>query len=161
MNFDPREAAMHGIVASMRFPGPDYCEVLRWLHQDLLPESYLEIGVFRGHSLSLAMPPTIALGIDPCPEVDDRWRTETHVPRMPSSEFFAKHTPEEFFRTDRFSFAFVDGLHQFEQTIEDIFSLEVYAQPESVVAVHDTMPLDEKTPRGTAAQNFIRGTSGR
>ncbi len=47
MNFDPRDAAMPNIVALMRFPGPDYFEVLEWLHEDLRPESYVEIGVFK------------------------------------------------------------------------------------------------------------------
>jgi len=157
VNYDPREAVMHNIVASMRFPGPNYYEVLRWLHQDLRPESYLEIGVFRGHTLTLAMPPTLALGIDPFPEVEDRWKTETHVLQMASSEFFAKHTLREFFGTDRFSFAFVDGLHRFEQAIDDIFNLEVYAQPESVIAVHDTIPLDEKTAARERRATFYTG----
>jgi hypothetical protein len=44
MNFDPREEIIHKIVAATRFPGPNYYEVLQWLHQDLRPESYVEIG---------------------------------------------------------------------------------------------------------------------
>lgn len=145
MNFDLREAAMHQIVASMRFPGPNYYEVLRWLHEELNPETYLEIGVFRGDSLKLANPPTVALGIDPFPEVDDCWATPTKVLSVTSTEFFSRHTLREFLGVDCFSLAFVDGLHQFEQAIEDIFHLEAHARPESVIAVHDTIPLDEKT----------------
>lgn len=136
---------MHEIVASLRFPGPNYYEVLRWLHEDLKPATYVEIGVFRGNSLRLAAPTTVALGIDPSPEVDDRWTAQTHVLRITSSEFFARHTLKEFFGVNCFSLAFVDGLHQFEQAVDDIFHLEVYAQPESIIAVHDTIPLDEKT----------------
>lgn len=157
MNFDPREAAMHDIVASMRFPGPDYYEVLKWLHEDLKPESYLEIGVFRGHSLTLARPPTIALGIDPVPEVDQRWRTQTHVLPMASTEFFSKHSLAQFFGGNSFSLAFVDGLHQCEQAIDDIFNLEAYAQSRSVIAVHDTIPLDEKTAARERRTKFHTG----
>ena len=157
MNFDPRQAVMHDAVASMRFPGPDYYEVLRWLHQDLRPESYFEIGVFRGQSLMLAMPPTIAVGIDPCPEVEHRWNTKTQVLAMSSGEFFARHTLGEFFGAERFSFAFVDGLHQFEQALDDIFHLEAYARPESVIAVHDTIPLDEKTAARDRCTKFHTG----
>jgi len=145
MNFDLRAAAMHEIVASMRFPGPNYYEVLRWVHEDLKPEVYLEIGVFRGNSLRLATPPTIALGIDPAPEVELGWTAQTHVLPITSREFFARHTLEEFFGANYFSLAFVDGLHEFEQAVEDIFDLLIYARPESVIAVHDTIPLDEKT----------------
>ena len=157
MNFAPHETAMYEIVAAMRFPGPNYYEVLRWLHEDLRPDSYVEIGVGRGHSLALAMPPTIAVGIDPCPQVDDCRRTETRVVAMPSSEFFAKHTLREFVGANHFSLAFVDGLHQFEQAVDDIFNLEVYAQPESVIAVHDTIPLDERSAGRTPRTTFHTG----
>lgn len=141
----------------MRFPGPNYYEVLEWLHRDLRPKHYLEIGVRRGRSLGLAMPPTIALGIDPFPEVDQCWNTETCVLPVTSTEFFATHGLREFFGTDRFSFAFVDGLHHFEQVIDDIFNLERYAGPESVIAIHDTLPLDEKTAAGRRRTEFYTG----
>ena len=145
MKFDRHTAAMHEIVASMRFPGPNYYEVLRWLHEHLKPATYLEIGVFRGNSLKLAVPPTIALGIDPSPVVDDLWPAQTHVLGITSNQFFVRHTLQEFFGVNYFSLAFVDGLHQFEQAIDDIFHLELYAQPESIIVIHDTIPLDEKT----------------
>jgi hypothetical protein len=156
-NFEAREAAMHAIVAWMRFPGPNYYEVLRWLHEELKPASYLEIGVFQGRSLSLAMPPTIALGIDPRPRVDHHWQTQTQVLPMTSSEFFSRHSLAEFFRAQCFSLALIDGLHQFEQVIDDIFNLEVYSQPDSVIAVHDTIPLDEKTAARTRRTGFHTG----
>ena len=157
MNFEAREEIMHNIVAWMRFPGPDYLEVLRWLHEELKPASYLEIGVFRGRSLSLARPPTMALGIDPCPRTDYRWQTQTRILPMTSSEFFSGHSLAEFFGVDRFSLALVDGLHRFEQALDDIFNLEPYAQPDSVIAVHDTMPLDEKTAARTRCTGFHTG----
>jgi hypothetical protein len=157
MDLEAREETMHNIVAWMRFPGPNYLEVLRWLHEELKPASYLEIGVFRGRSLSLAKPPTIALGIDPCPKVDCRWPTETRVLPMTSSEFFRGRSLAEFFGTDCFSLALVDGLHRFEQALDDIFSLEAYAQPDSVIAVHDTIPLDEKTASPTRCTRFHTG----
>src|SRR5687768_1601909 len=76
MNFDPRLTAMHNIVAATRFPGPRYYEVLEWLHQELRPATYVEIGVFEGDSLRLANPPTRALGIDSSPPLKGDWRTE-------------------------------------------------------------------------------------
>jgi hypothetical protein len=157
MNFEAREEVMHGIVARMRLPGPNYREVLLWLHEELRPASYVEIGVFRGRSLSLAMPPTIALGIDPRPKVDRRWQTQTQVVPMTSSEFFSEHSLEEFFGADCFSLALVDGLHLFEDAIDDILNLEVYAQPDSVIAVHDTIPLNEKTANRTRRTDFYTG----
>jgi hypothetical protein len=157
MNFNPHEAAMHHIVASLRFPGPVYYEVLGWLHTVLRPATYVEIGVFRGRSLALAMPPTIALGIDPSPELNYAWRTDTCVLPLASTEFFARRSLAEFFGTNCFSLAFVDGLHLFEQAIEDIFNLESYARPESVIAVHDAIPLDEKTAARQRSTVFHTG----
>ncbi len=136
---------VHNLVARRRFPGPNYYEVLRWLHEDLRPANYVEIGVSEGRSLILAAPPTIALGVDPAPKVNHRWRTQTQISPMTSSDFFAQHTLRDFFGADHFSLAFVDGLHHFEQAIDDIFNLERYAEPESVIAVHDTVPLNEST----------------
>jgi len=145
IGFDLQKARMHTIVASMRFPGPDYYQVLAWLHEILRPERYVEIGVFRGDSLKLVKCPTVALGIDPFPAIDDSARIQARVIAMPSDEFFRRHSLREFFGINSFSFAFVDGLHQFEQVISDIFNLEAYALPDSVIAVHDTLPLDEST----------------
>lgn len=157
MSFDPRQAIVHQILARMRFPGPNYYEVLRWLHEELKPETYLEIGVYRGGSLSLAVPPTIALGIDPRPRVDHPWRTQTHILAMTSTEFFSQRSVAQYFPANRFSLAFIDGLHRFEQAVEDILNLEVYAQPGSVIAVHDTIPLDEKTADRTRRTDFHTG----
>lgn len=157
MNFEAREEVLHNVVARMRFPGPDYYEVLRWLHEELRPASYLEIGVFRGRSLSLAIPPTIALGIDPHPRVDHCWQTQTQVLPIASSEFFSRRLLAECFPAGCFSLALVDGLHRFEQAIDDIFNLEVYAQPDSVIAVHDTIPLDEKTSARIRRTEFHTG----
>ena len=148
---------MHKIVASMRFPGPGYYEVLEWLHQDLRPESYLEIGVFEGRSLALAAPPTIALGIDPRSKIEHGWTAETHILSLTSSQFFAKHRLQEFFGSDRFSFAFVDGSHQFEQVVDDIYNLESYGGPGSLIAVHDTIPLDDKTAARERRTEFYTG----
>ncbi len=107
--------------------------------------------------MRLARPPTIALGIDPFPEMDHRWRTPTQVLPMTSTEFFSKHSLAEFFGTNSFSLAFIDGLHQFEQAIDDIFNLEVYAHPTSVIALHDTIPLDEHTSARERHTTFHTG----
>jgi hypothetical protein len=157
MNCDPRQVILHEIVARMRFPGPNYYEVLRWLHEELKPESYLEIGVYRGASLSLAMPPTVALGIDPSPKVDHQWHTPTQVVPLTSTEFFSRHSLAQFLPSSHFSLALIDGLHRFEQAIDDILNLERYAQPDSVIAVHDTIPLDEKTADRACRTDFHTG----
>src|SRR5437773_543746 len=58
------ETMAHGLM-----PGPSYQQHLSWLHQLQRPQSYLEIGMFRGETLHLARPPTQVVGIDPEPRL--------------------------------------------------------------------------------------------
>lgn len=151
--------ALQRIAARRQFPGPAYRDVLQWLHEELRPASYIEIGVASGSTLRLAAPPTIAVGVDPNPKprADEGWRAPTQLLRIPSDEFFATRTLTEFFETDHFSMAFVDGLHLYEQALRDILNLEPHAGPDSLIAVHDTIPLDEKSSARERATEFYTG----
>ncbi len=157
MEFDPQEYKVHRIVASMRLPGPDYLEVLSWLHQEQKPASYVEIGVGNGSSLELARPPTVALGIDPVSDLHCQWQTDTHVASMTSREFFANHKLREFLGMDHFSLAFIDGAHLFEEVIAEILQLERLSTPSSLIAVHDTIPLDAETASRKRSTLFYTG----
>ena len=70
--------------------GADYCTWLQRFHEVLQPKTYLEIGVSRGASLSLAGPPTRAIGVDPEPMISFPFKTETHVFCETSDAFFAQ-----------------------------------------------------------------------
>jgi hypothetical protein len=157
MHSDAQEDAIHNIVARLRVPGPDYYEVLHWVHEELRPTTYLEIGVFSGHSLKLAKPPTIALGIDPSPKTQHQWEAATRIVSLTSREFFQRHQLREFLGSDSFSFAFIDGSHLFEQVIEDFLQLESLAAPDSLIALHDTIPLDELTASRERGGVFYTG----
>jgi Methyltransferase domain len=128
-----------------RFPGPDYCEVLKWIHETLQPRSYIEIGVFEGGSLSLALPATQSIGIDPNPQINRRLSPKTHLFRLTSNEFFSRCDLRTLVKGSHFSLAFIDGLHLFEQALMDFINLERYSGSASIVLVHDSMPLDAET----------------
>lgn len=149
---DPRDA-----IASARFPGPDYYEVLQWLHRELRPASYVELGVGYGESLKLALPPTVALGIDPWPLADHPWRAETHIVRATSSDFFASHRLSDWIGMPHFNFAFIDGLHLFDQVVDDLQHLQPWADARSIVAIHDTIPLDRESSARVRTTNFHTG----
>lgn len=145
------DSGAHDAAAAARFPGPDYYEVLRWLHEELRPAVYVEIGVGYGESLKLALPGTKALGIDPHPLADHAWRAATTIVPLTSEQFFAGHRPPEF------SLAFIDGLHLFEHTLADLLRLAPYAGPGAVIAVHDTIPLDRETASRVRTTEFHTG----
>jgi hypothetical protein len=147
----PADSSVHDAAAAASFPGPDYYEVLRWLHEELRPAAYIEIGVAYGESLKLALPGTKALGIDPHPIADHPWRAETTIVPLTSEEYFARHRPPEF------SLAFIDGLHLFEHALADLLRLAPYAGPGAVIALHDTVPLDRETASRVRATEFHTG----
>ncbi len=135
--------------AARRLPGPDYYQVLRWIHAELKPAVYVEIGVMYGESLRIAAKGAEVIGIDPNPLGDAA--LDPRVVRMTSREFFAAH------RLSSFDFAFLDGEHLFEQVLEDLLNLEPFATEASVVAVHDTIPLNEETATRVRTTDYYTG----
>src|SRR5262245_41128834 len=64
-----RQMERHVRQSAERYPGPNYFEVLKWIHSALKPDVYLEIGVGTGASLMRAQPPTRCIAIDPDPQL--------------------------------------------------------------------------------------------
>jgi Methyltransferase domain len=126
-------------------PFPHYYALLARLHEHLRPRGYLEIGVADGHSLGLAGPGTVAVGVDPSPgpEVAER-APDRRVVAATSDDFFASTSAEEALDGQPLDLAFVDGLHLFEAALRDLANLERWAHPGTVVLVHDCHPTDER-----------------
>ena len=145
MSFSPHDEA-----AARRFPGPDYHEVLRWIHEALKPAAYVEIGILGGGTLKLALPETVVAGIDPA----------VRGPRVfscTSNDFFSRHNLREVLAGKDLAFAFIDGLHLFEQALADFANLERYAAPGAIIALHDTIPLDRETSARRRTTEFHTG----
>jgi len=148
---------VHLAWAAERLPGPDYYSVLRWIHEILRPERYLEIGVRHGESLRLALPETVCIGVDPAPAVDRLLTGNTRILTMTSNEFFESHGLSRIWGVNTFSLAFVDGFHLFEQALLDFAHLERLATPGSIVTIHDCLPLDATTSDRTRSTHFYSG----
>jgi hypothetical protein len=155
--YDLALMAAHDMQASRAFPGPDFREVLAWLHEDLRPATYVEIGIHSGCSLAAVGPGTLVVGIDPSPRFDAGWPQTGRIFPLTSTQFFAAHNLSRILGGKPVDFAFVDGLHRFEQTVEDLWNLERYLARNGVIAVHDTIPLDAATSARTRTTEFYTG----
>lgn len=151
LRHEPNLPHIHLALANLRLPGPDYPFWLAWLHDQLHPKLYLEIGVEAGDSLALAQPPTRAIGIDPVPVGDPRTRcpAPTQIFPLTSTAFLANPPPESGLRETGFDLAFIDGDHSFVSVLADFIALERFAAPGAIIALHDMLPL---TPAVAAPQ---------
>lgn len=126
--------------------GHHYGETLRIIHDTLQPKTYLEIGTLHGDTLALARCPSIA--IDPCfdftrPELMSRImaKPRLHLFQMPSDDFFALHDVKALLHGP-IDFAFLDGMHRCEFLLRDFANTERCCKPNSVIALHDCLPVE-------------------
>jgi hypothetical protein len=155
--FDLNERKVHLFRARRSLPGPNYYQALYWIHRALAPETYVEIGVHEGDSLQMTIPGTACVGIDPRPVVRHPLPLSTRMFTMTSDQFFAAHDLRAVLGGRPFSLAFVDGLHLFEQVLEDFINLEKHAGPDSVLILHDCIPLDAQTSARQRTTHFYSG----
>ena len=155
--YDNELIKVHVAWAAEALPGPDYYSVLRWIHETLRPERYLEVGIRQGDSLRLALPETSCIAIDPAPAVEAPLTPNTRILAMTSNEFFDTCNLADIWGVNTFSLAFVDGLHLFEQALLDFAHLERLATPGSIVMIHDCLPLDATTSDRTRNTHFYSG----
>jgi predicted O-methyltransferase YrrM len=130
-------------LAQASFPGPTYRDHLSVLHEQLKPKTYLEIGVFDGDTLALARNSTIAVGVDPAPRstADRHYVAQTTIHRVTSDTYFDERAKQSGGPLPPIDFAFIDGLHHFDQVLRDFINLERICQSCSVVVIHDTLPV--------------------
>jgi len=155
--YDEQLFQTHLAQTAARLPGPDYYVVLRWIHEILQPKTYVEIGVREGVSLRQALPDTLCLGVDPAPALIGDLHPNERIFAMTSDEFFQCNDLSQALDAPSFGLAFIDGLHLWEQALQDFIHLERYAGPESTIVIHDCLPLDDVTSRRVRTTAFYSG----
>jgi len=147
----------YSALAHLKLPGPDYCAVLRLVHTTLRPNLYVEIGVSYGTSLVIAQPDTRCIAIDPSPNLDLLRNPPTNIALnvMTSDNFFANVENRE--KVRGFDLAFIDGDQSFEQALRDFENLEALANSRSLIAIHDVIPMDQRTSTPTRQSTFWSG----
>lgn len=136
--------------------GARYMTVLRQFHTYLKPRTYLEIGVNEGASLNLATCASIA--IDPKFDFKTPLLTNKEIClfyQMTSDDFFRRFDPNEIFGS-KIDLAFLDGMHWFEFLLRDFVNVEKHCARNSVVVLHDCIPLDEHAGRRLQEDSSLR-----
>ncbi len=119
----------------------DYYEHLNVLHHLLTPQAYLEIGVWTGKSLALSA--SRSVGIDPAPVIEvDPLGTKPWLKlyRLTSDQFFEAFDRDDVLDGADLEFAFIDGMHRFENVLRDFANVERWCSPQGVIAIHDVLP---------------------
>ena len=123
--------------------GTEYKSVLRNLHEWLSPSSYFEIGTNSGDSLSIAS--CAAIAVDPDFTLGTRdivgKKPFCALYQMPSDTFFRRHDPTRIF-DGPIDLAFLDGMHYCEYLLRDFANTERHCRPNSIIALHDCVPVE-------------------
>lgn len=150
-------ADAHRLMSEVLMPGDDYLSLLSRVHALVRPATYLEIGVAQGRTLALAGPETKSIGIDPSPAISKNVSSNAKVYPITSDEFFGTCDLFEEFEASRLAMSFVDGLHLFEQVLKDIINVERYADKDTVLIIHDCLPIARLTAARERATGFWCG----
>jgi hypothetical protein len=145
------------LLSRLELPGEDYFRVLERIHAHLRPRNYIEIGIWKGKSLRLARPATLALGVDPAPQLKVAPGPNVHLFPETSDDFFAKHDVVAELAGRRLELALIDGMHHFEYALRDFMNLERVSDPQSIVLVHDCCPLDAQSAQRERTTVFWSG----
>ena len=157
LQLDPHLEPVHHLLFSLFLHGEPYIRVLERIQRHLRPRTYIEIGVETGSSLQLTAPETLALGVDPQPQLRFVPGPNVRVFAETSDEFFARHDVRAELGGLPVDLALIDGLHHFEYALRDFMNLERLCAPQSTILIDDCFPHDRRTAE---RERFIEFWSG-
>ena len=152
-----KELEEHEATARQAFPGPNYLEWMQWFHKRLQPGCYCEIGIAKGMTLALAHPTSLAIGIDPNFLINRGIEARCQLFRMTSDEFFSRGHAAEVFSCQKVDLGFIDGLHIFDQVLQDFFHLERFMNRGGMIVLHDVLPINAEVANRERKTRFWTG----
>ena len=157
ISLNPSDLSACSGLAFTLMEGEPYGDVISRFHALLKPKTYVEIGIETGKTLAKAHPPTVAIGIDPDPVIEVEFTAKTKIYPIPSDDFFSNYDLSVEMEYPIVEFAFLDGLHQFEQTLRDFINVEKFAFPKTIIVIHDCLPLNQFTASRVRQSEFWSG----
>ncbi len=137
----------------------EHYPLLANIHALLTPGTYLEIGVQHGQSMNLACRTTKCFGVDPSPDIRFPLNPDAEIFQCTSDRFFQEKA-DTILNGRKIDLAFIDGMHLFEFSLRDFIHIERFATPDSVILLHDTIPINavassrERTTRSWCGDVF-------
>jgi len=147
----------HLLMAAALMPGSTYLEILSSFHRHTRPESYVEIGIGVGNSLTLVGPDTRAVAVDPSPRIENPIKARTKIFPTTSDDFFASYNLHKELGTKSIDLVFIDGLHTYEQVFRDFINIEKYSNRKTVVLIHDCLPITRFVAERSSTGRFWCG----
>ena len=157
VDIDPDVPRGYSLLARALMPGEPYRDLIQRVHDWIAPASYVEIGVATGATMALARPPCVCVGIDPKPALQNPVAAVTKIFPLASDDYFARRDLRTDLEADGAELAFIDGLHEFTQALRDFINLERFAQSNTVVLIHDCIPIDARTAIADRRTSFWTG----
>lgn len=150
-------AEIRRLLALTTCDGEHYRSVLSAVHGALQPRVYLEIGALHGETLELAGKETFSIAVDPKPQIDRSFANDVSIFAETSTCFFGRWDDRPGLAQHKVNLTFIDGLHLFEQALEDFFNAEMRSAPGAVIVLHDVLPADERTASRTQHPDWWTG----
>ena len=124
--------------------GMHYHEFMASLSQRRMTKRYLEVGVQAGMLMN-RIHADIAVGVDPDYVIAANVaanKKRTCLIQSTSDEFFSNPFQMSALSTHP-DLVFLDGYHTFEYLLRDFYNSEAIAHPNSLIVMHDCLPLDD------------------
>ena len=147
------------VIASSASPyvEPEYVSLIGRIQRHVVPRTYIEVGVATGRTLALAVPGSVAIGVDPEPHLTSHLGDGAQVFETTSDAFFDEEDVRALMGNREIDLAFIDGMHRFEFALRDFMNIERLSSKETVVLVHDCLPVDEVSARRERETKFWTG----
>ena len=127
--------------------GVHYLDFLSMLDRQLAPRAYLEIGTNMGASVERFSCDAVC--------IDPKLLVERNVWAPRRRSFLFQMTADDFFRDENLrlyfpkgpDIAFLDGMHLFEYLLRDFINTERLCHAQSLILLHDCLPLNARMAR--------------
>ncbi len=147
------------VIASSTSPYvvPEYVTLIGRIQRHVVPRTYIEVGVATGRTLALAAPGSVAIGVDPEPHLTLDLDDGARVFETTSDAFFDEEDVRAIMGNREIDLAFIDGMHRFEFALRDFMNIERLSSRDTVVLIHDCLPVDEVSARRERETKFWTG----